>query len=320
MRKESCSAVRWPDVRRAALIHWPTAFALTLILLPSCDLHATGDGPKVHGPTPVGINGLVLSGSSLQDANRTFDPSLINPFSRFDTEIISLGYMRTLEVKNRHVMFMGIVRGGQATRKVLDPGGNEISSSKGLADPYVGVSVNLMGLPPMDRETFRSFEPGLKVNFLLGANAPLGEYDKKNVINLGANRWTIRFALPITRPFTGLGSMPGALGLIPNLLLFTENKDRKLEQDPLFSLEGYLTQHFTQRSWGSLGFLYDRGGKTRTNGVTSNGSQRSLSLTMTLGMSFSKHWGAQFRYGQSVANNEYGLVGEIYQFKLARFF
>lgn len=296
------------------------ALALALTLCPPGNLHASGDGPRVHSPSPVGVNAVLLNGNSLQDANRTFDPSLIKPFSRFDTNIVNLAYIRTQKVRNRHVLLMGILRGGQARRQTLIPGGKEKSSSKGLADPYLGVSVNLSGLPPLDREAFRDFKPGLKVNFLFGAFLPLGEYDRKNDINLSANRWALRFALPITRPFFGFRGLPGTLELIPNVMFFTENKDRNLEQDPLFYLEGHVTQDFSPRTWGSLGFLYDRGGKTTIKGDIANDSQQSLALTATLGFNLSPRWGLQLRYGEVVAQNEFGLVGKVYQFKLARIF
>ena len=288
-------------------------------ILPLENLCAAGDGPRIHSPLPVGFNVLSLNGNSLQDANRTFDPSLIRP-AEFDTNMVSLAYLRTFEVNDRHVTLLGILRGGQAKRRLFMQGGREIKSSRGLADPFFALSVTLFGLPPLDREAFREFDPGLKVNFLLGVIAPMGEYDRNNAINLSANRWTIRFGLPITRPFKGFRGLPGTLELIPNLLLFTENQDRQLEQDPLFSLEGHVTQNFSARTWGSLGLMYEHGGKTRIRGATANGSQRSLALTATLGFNFNPRWGLQLRYGSSVAQNEFGLVGTIYQFKLTRFF
>lgn len=303
----------------AAAVRWLVALALAVLVYPIDALQAAGDGPRVHGPLPIGFNGALLNGSSLQDANRTFDPSLIRP-SRFDTNIVGLAYMRTFEVRKRHVLFMGILRGGQATRQSIFEGGREVKSSNGLADPYIGFSVNLFGLPPLDHEAYRDFQPGLKVNFLLAAIPPLGEYDVTNPVNLGANRWSVRLGLPVTQSFTGFRGLPGTLELIPDMLLFSENKDSNLEQDPLFNLEGHVTQNFTQRTWGSLGLLYSRGGKTTINGLPGNGSQESLSLSATLGINFSPRWALQLRFGQSVAQNEFGLVGKIYQFKLARFY
>lgn len=307
-------AVHSPPLRRSLI-----ACVLAASLHPLENLQAAGDGPRIHGPLPVGFNALSLNGNSLQDANRTFDPSLIRP-SQFDTSMANLAYLRTFQVKNRHVTFLGILRAGQAKRRVFLLGGKEVKSSRGLADPFFAFSVNLFGLPPMDRDAFRDFNPGLKVNFLLGAIPPLGEYDSQNAVNLSANRWTIRLGFPVTRPFAGIRGLPGTLELIPNVLLFTENQDRKLEQDPLFSLEGHVTQNFSARTWGSFGLIYEYGGKTSIRGVTANGSQQSLALTATMGFNLSPRWGLQLRYGRSVAQNEFGLVGTLYQFKLARFF
>lgn len=311
---------RKPKPHRLSWLAGARILALWLFLWPPGNLQAAGDGPRVHGPTPVGVNGLVLNGSSLQDSNRTFDPSLIRPLSKFDTSIANLAYMGTREVFGRHTLIMAILRGGQATRQTLLPDRRERSSSSGLADPYLGVSINLFGQPVMSRNEFQNFDTGLKVDFLVGASLPLGEYEQDSLVNLGSNRWTIRFGLPITRPFTGFRGLPGTLELIPNLRIFTENTERELKQEPLFSLEGHVTQNFTVRSWGSLGFLYDLGGKTTIEGMTTNGTQKSLALTATLGFNFSPGWVLQLRFGSSVAQNEYGLVGTLYQFKLARFF
>ena len=299
---------------------WLRWIGLAFFLILFEETEAAGDGPRVHSPRPVGFNALVLNGVSLQDANRTFDPSLIQPFSRFDTNILNLLYVRTSAVKDRHVMWMGMLRGGQSTRQAIVEGGREISSSTGLADPFIGVSVNLAGLPPLEGEAFRNYSHGLKINLLMGATLPLGEWDNRNVINLGSNRWSFRFALPITRPITGLGGRAGSLELIPNLVVFTENKDRNLKQNMLFTLEGHATQNFSARTWGSLGILYTAGGKTSVGGTTTNGSQQSLALSATLGFNFADHWGFQLRYGQSVAQNDAGLKGKIFQFKLARNF
>jgi len=240
------------------------------------DLQASGEGPRVHGPTPTGVNVLMLNGLSLQDSNRAFDPSLISPFAKFDTSILNIQYARNPVVRN---------------------------SSSGFADPFIGASINLAGLPPMTVQEFRQFEPGTVINFLFGASLPLGEYDSENLVNLGSNRWTLRFALPL-------------LELIPNLHVYTENRDRNLKQDPLLTLEGHATHDFSVRSWGSLGFLYTQGGKTSVNGVTQNGSQESLSLSASLGMEISPRWALRLRYGNSVAQNEFGLKGTLYQFKL----
>jgi hypothetical protein len=294
------------------------ALLVLLLLLPCQPLGAAGDGPRVHGHKPVGLNGLLFNLTMLADSNRSFDPSLVSQLATFDTNIINIMYVRTQKIGNQNVAFLAMLRGGETTLKTFEPPFS--ISSSGLADPFVGASINLFGSPPMEFSEFSEFKPGLKIDFLAGAMLPLGEYESDKVINLGANRWTFRLGLPIVYPFEGLGGRRASLELVPNLLLFTENTDRKLEQDPLFMAEGHFTQDFSQRSWGSLGFLYYRGGKTRVNGEVSNGSQKSRGLTATVGFTLTPRWALQLRYGQSVAQNEFGLEGKVYQVKLATFF
>ena len=65
--------------------------------------------------------------------------------------------------------------------------------------------------------------------------------------------------------------------------------------------------------------LYYRNGKTRVDGEVSNGSQESFGLTATVAFTFAPQWGLQLRYGQSVAQNEFGLEGKVCQVKLATF-
>ena len=62
---------------------------------------ASGDGPRVYGPSPVGINALVFHASTLRDANRSFDPSLVTPNLKIDTSIGTVQYVRTLQIGSR---------------------------------------------------------------------------------------------------------------------------------------------------------------------------------------------------------------------------
>jgi hypothetical protein len=289
-------------------------FLLPLLLLHGGYLGASGEGPRVHGPAPVGVNTFVFHASSLNDANRSFDPSLVTPFQKFDTSIGTLQYARTMELGGRFVLLTGMLRGGNSTRITDKPEHN--ASSSGLADPTIGVSINLKGNPPLSLDEFREFRPDTVVNLFLAATLPLGEYDSRNLVNLGSNRWAFRVGVPIVHR---LGWVPGkltTLELVPNLYFFTENPDKKLKQDPLLTVEGYVTQNFTSNFWGAFGFLYHRGGKTEIGEVQQNGIQKSLSLSVAINYEFSLNWAVGFRFGETVAQNEFGLDGTLYHFKL----
>ena len=105
------------------------------------------------------------------------------------------------------------------------------------------------------------------------------------------------------------------LELVPNLSVFSENQDKNLKQDSLLTIEGNLTQNFIEKFWGALGFLYTHGGKAKIRGKVQNGTQKSLSLSMALNYDFSPRWSLNFRYGETVAQNEFGLDGTLFHLK-----
>lgn len=307
---------RGPTQRLAKRLHINPSALLLLFVLTVClpgPLRASGDGPRVHGPSPIGINALIFHLSSLDDANRAFDPSLVTPNLRFDSTIGTIQYVRTLELAGRHATLTGMLRGGNSSRSSDRPGLS--ASSSGFADPVIAASINLLGLPPMSLNEFRAFTPGTTVNLFLSAILPLGEYDPENLVNLGANRYSFRIGLPIVHPLDRF-ERKTTLELVPNVHFFTENDDTGLEQDPLVTVEGHLTHNFTGHFWGAFGALWTAGGETKIGAMQQNGEQRSLSVSASLSYEFSPRWALMFRYGETVAQNEFGLDGTLYHLKL----
>jgi hypothetical protein len=289
-------------------------FGLCCGLCFSGTLLASGDGPRVHRPAPINHNVLVFHAISVSDANSSHDPSLVTPNLKFDSRIGVVQYGRTMELGGRFVMLGAMLRGGESTRKSDKPDQN--ASSSGMADPTALISINLKGVPPLSLEEFREFKPGTVVNLLMAATMPLGEYDSRNLVNLGSNRWAFRLAVPITFPFEWLPGKQSTLELVPSLKVFTKNHDKELSQDPLFSIEGHFTQNLTSKFWMSLGFLYSQGGKTRVDGIQQNDAQESLGLTASLNYNYSPKWSVGFRFGDTVAKNDFGLDGSLFHFKL----
>lgn len=299
-------------VARPALFLRLISALLLLSLTPA--IHAQGDGARIFGAAPVGLNVLAIDALSIQDGNFSFDPNLVTPLAKFDTSVATLQYFRTLQVGGRYAALFGILRGGTTTRKL--PFGMQTDSSKGLTDPFVGALINLKGLPAKSREEFANFTPGTMIHLLLGASLPLGEYDPKSVINLGSNRYSFRIGLPITHTMAwGLGSRT-TWETTPSVVFFTENHDKNLQQDPMFNLESHLTRDLTQRLWGAIGILYSVGGATTVNGQPRSGRQRFLGLTLTAGWEISPAWALDARLGTSLAQNEFGLEGDVYHLKL----
>jgi hypothetical protein len=290
---------------------WLAMFCL-LALSPA--VLAQGDGARVFGAAPVGLNVLALDLLSIQDGNFAFDPTLVTPLAKFDTTVSTLQYFRTMEIGGRYVALFGILRAGTTTRKL--PFGIQIDSSKGLTDPFIGTLINLKGLPALSFDKFRTFTPGTIVHLLLGASLPLGEYDSANVINLGSNRYTFRIGLPVIHTLAWGSGNRTTWETTPSVLFFTENKDKKLKQNPLFVLESHLTRDFGTSWWGAVGMQYTVGGATTVDGEPNSGRKKFLGAVLSLGWDIAPAWSLDARLGTSVAQNEFGLEGDIYHLKL----
>jgi hypothetical protein len=62
----------------------------------------------------------------------------------------------------------------------------------GLPAPEFRLSINLLGGPAMDLSKFRAWHQKTVLGASLLVLPPIGQYDPMRLINLGANRWSVR--------------------------------------------------------------------------------------------------------------------------------
>jgi hypothetical protein len=147
-------------------------------------------------------------------------------------------------------------------------------SATGFGDPMLEFAVNVIG-PKAQRSIpdVLRYEPGFSLDLLADLALPIGEYDNKQALNVGQNRWYGRIGAPIVWQ---LGDwVPGrrtTLEFLPAVWLFGDNTDylggQRLKTDPLFQLDAHLTRDFTEHFWGALDFVWYNGGKATVNGVS----------------------------------------------------
>jgi len=154
----------------------------------------------------------------------------------------------------------------------ITPGTAFSQSSSGFADPNMQLVVNLFGTPRLNSNVdLLNYEPTISLDAAVMLAFPLGKYKNDKLINMGLNRWYGRVALPFKWHF-GVFS-PGYMSsfeLIPSVWLFAENSEfvgKKLENDPLWSLEAHLTHDFAPGLFGSLDMLYQKGFLSKVDGV-----------------------------------------------------
>lgn len=280
-------------------------------ILGTTKIYATGDGPRVFWAVPVDTNVITPMYFNI-DSNFGFDSSLVIPNAKFDTNILALMYTRAISFGGNLGSISVIVPGAKVDASLGNLPALQGESS-GLGDITVMGVFSLMGAPAYAKEEFASYVPETIVDLLIAVTAPTGAYDADKIINLGANRWSVRVGAPIMHFFSAGPGNSTTIEVQPSVTFFTDNDDASLEQDPMYKLEAHVTHDFSMMLWGSLDAMYTTGGETTVHGIEKDNSQRSLGLGVSLGAFFSPTLGMTISYAEIVSNNEHSQDGTMFR-------
>jgi len=183
-------------------------------------------------------------------------------------------------------------------------------SADGFGDPTLEFDINILGpkaqknIPDVLR-----YEPGFSVDLLFDLMVPIGEYDSKQPLNIGQNRWYGRLGMPIVWQ---LGPwVPGrrtTLEFLPAVWLFGNNDNfvgQTLKTDPMFQVDAHLTRDFTETFWGALDAAWYTGGQASIDGVQGE-KLNNLGLGLTLGYQMNENLNLTFGYMSTLNDNAPG--------------
>ena len=198
--------------------------------------------PRAYWPTPVGTDVLILA-YQRNSGDVLVDLSL--PISGVDSDIeyLQAAYQRSFDMLGRSASLqVSQAYADGTTRGTL---GEEFlqRSTSGLGDTRVRLAVNLKGAPAMNPEQFASLrqDPEMIVGASVIVQVPTGAYDADKLINLGANRWSIKPALGVIVPLHRTWLFEAEIGV----WIFGDNDNflgQTREQDEIFSAELHLIQ------------------------------------------------------------------------------
>ncbi len=285
--------------------------ALGLAVLLSPPAEAQMEGPRVYLMAPVDLN-VVVGTYMNMSSNFNFAGTILVDGAEISSDVGVLTYMRYFSIGGRFAqLWVAPVWGSVSGTVDLDRGSEsdaiDVPEVSGLADLYVALRVGLLGAPALKPAVFMKYRQGFQMYGLLSAYVPVGEYSSSQPLNIGTNRWTVRFGLPMVQPF---GSAPKSsfLEVIPSISVFTDNDDPYgadlREQDPLFTLESHLSHNFTAKFWGSLDLRYQSGGETITDGVPDDNRMHQFGAGLSLGYALTPAWMLQATYGEIVAADD----------------
>jgi hypothetical protein len=260
--------------------------------------------PRAYWPAPKGTQ-IVQIGFAYTSGDTLPDPSL--PIIGFDSSISSyyLAYLHTLDLWGRTanlIMEFPFVDGQSSAEH--DSSYEIDRRYQGLGDIDFTLSMNIFGAPSMTREEFadlrRNPQPILGAS--LKVKAPTGHYNSDRVVNVGANRWSVRPQLGYIQPLHSKWLLELAAGV----WFFGDNDNFlgfKREQDPILALESHLVHRFGSGFWVSLDLNYYQGGRSRLDGEKLNDVQRDSKAGFTVVYPFARRHAMKFGYSRGSLND-----------------
>ncbi|MBE4965101.1 transporter [Enterobacter cloacae] len=265
---------------------------LLLVLLP---LYVRADNARDWQNLPKDTN-LIFGYYNNVHTNTSLDGNLPADGASVDADVYVLRYAHSFDIDGR-VSAIQVIQPYASVTASLD-NANYLTGSlnhENLGDTQVVFAHNLFGGPALSVEEFKRWQPEMFLTGALWLTLPTGDYDSDNAINIGANRWAFKPELAFGVP---LG--PTWLELNSWVSFFTDNNDyqqnSRLEQRPLYTLEGHWSYTLSPALWLSLDSSWTKGGETRVDGTLQDDEQENVLLGGSLGFMLSPRFGGMIAY------------------------
>ena len=125
---------------------------------------------------------------------------------------------------------------------------------------------------------------------------PLGQYNRRQIVNLGYNRWAFKPEVGVSAPI-GRWTLEGYAGV----WMFTSNEsyvpgDAQKKQDPVVALQGHVNYALPRRTWLAIDGTWFAGGESRVEGVLNPDLQRNTRIGLTFSVPVVGQQSLKFTY------------------------
>lgn len=287
--------------------------AFLALIVFACQLQssAQGDGPRAFLLAPKGVWGINPKWMNL---NQNFLPSgsILVKNADIKVDVFPTSLFHTFGIGGRYAQLIFMVNPGSASGTV-EPGQPGIPApqlnASGFGDGCIGFKIGLNDAPALDLKQFAShpMQPSMSFYFRLWYS---GTYDANKPLNLGTNRTSYEFGLPMAIPFGTNPKRATWLEMYPSIRIYTANNDptvitqaEKSQQLPLFLLENHLTHNFTSKLWAGLDLRYQYGGALELDGVNQDNIVNILGGGVEAGYQLLPFLSASAGYGTILAGD-----------------
>jgi len=288
-------------------LHAKKAYCLLfLTLLFIVTVSAQGDGPRSAQLAPTGVFGIA---SKYVNLSTNISPAtVLVKEADFEIQLFPVSAFYTFKIKNQFAQVIGVITPAQAKLKLTGtaPGIPSSLKANGIADGFIGLKLGMVGAPGLGLQDFAQRSPTFSM-FSFLRFWYTGNYEAQEVLNLGSNRFTIQYSIPMAIPLNQNRERMTWLEITPGVRIFTPNNEpqlliqkNKTQQKPLFQLETHLSHNFTKKIWMAANLHYQLGGRTILDGVDQDNQINMLGAAVSAGYKLLPYLSASVDYGRRV--------------------
>jgi hypothetical protein len=233
------------------------------------------------------------------DGDIFFDPVLQIDDAETEQHTFLGSYTRAFDLAGKMARLDVLVPFRKARWQGLLDGVFTTVRREGLGDPILRLSVNLVGAPALKGKEYQEFRAANTTSTIVGVGLavtmPFGEYKEDKLLNLGHNRVVIQ-------PQIGVVHTRGqwSYELTGSVLLFGENdkfwNGNKLEQDPIYVVQGHIIHTFRPGLWLALSAAYGHDGEAEVNDVRKNDPRDTVLSAVSFGFPLTRTQGLKVAY------------------------
>jgi hypothetical protein len=175
--------------------------------------------PRAYSNSPTGLT-FAIGGYAYSKGSVNTDPALPVDNVSVESHTAIFALATTLNVFGNSGKIDMIVPYSSLATEGLVLGMRRQRLVSDFGDPLFRFSVNFYGAPALTREEFAGYQQDLIIGASLRVGAPLGHYDEDKLVNIGANRWSFRPELGISK---AIGRF--TIELAPGMTFYTDNGD-----------------------------------------------------------------------------------------------
>jgi Putative MetA-pathway of phenol degradation len=283
-----------------------------LALVIASAVFAQGDGPRAYLLAPKNVSGISAKWLTM---NQNIIPagSALVPGADIDVNVFPIGLFHTFSLGGRFAQMLAVITPGSATASATKvppsfPFPRTSLKASGISDGLVAFKLGLYGAPALNAVEFAK----APMRFSVFGEARYwysGTYESSKLFNLGTNRGTFQFLVPLAIPLNNNRGRATWLEIAPSISFFTANNDPsrnpipgstrvdKVTQAPLFIIENHLSHNFTPKFWVVGNLRFQQGGQTSADGVKDDNTMTILGGGAGLGYQILPFLGAYADYG-----------------------